>query len=286
VNTLWTSEPFSGRNLVIATRHGKEKVIAPLLSQALGVKCQVPLDLDTDSIGTFTGEVERKSDALTSAREKCLMAMQFSQCDLAIASEGSFGAHPAICFIPANEEIILLKDRMNGIEIIGSELSMDTNFAGTSICNTKQLEEFALNSGFPSHGLIVRKSSQEPMDVFKGITDWKVLHASLCFLMEKYGCAYVETDMRAMFNPTRMNVIERAVQRLIKKIRLQCPQCHCPGFGVVDLTFGLPCACCKTPTRSIVSEIHQCQQCLFTKEIDYPSNKFWEDPCYCDQCNP
>lgn len=48
---------FGGRSLVIATRHQKEKVIAPLLEDALGVKCFTIADLNTDLLGTFSGEV-------------------------------------------------------------------------------------------------------------------------------------------------------------------------------------------------------------------------------------
>ncbi len=87
---------FEGRYLVIATKHNKEKVIAPILERELGVKCFVPVNLDTDALGTFTGEVERKDDPITTARKKCLLAMELENCDMAIASEGSFGPHPSI----------------------------------------------------------------------------------------------------------------------------------------------------------------------------------------------
>ena len=60
---------FEGRKLLIATKHSKERVIAPILEEKLGVTCVVPTDFDTDLLGTFTGEIERKSDALTTARE-------------------------------------------------------------------------------------------------------------------------------------------------------------------------------------------------------------------------
>jgi hypothetical protein len=57
---------FKGRSLVIATK--KEKVIAPLLEEALGIVCFVPEDFDTDTLGTFTGEIERKLDPISTAR--------------------------------------------------------------------------------------------------------------------------------------------------------------------------------------------------------------------------
>lgn len=60
---------FKGRNLLIATKHEKEKVIAPILEKELGVKCFVVTNLDTDEFGTFTGEIDRKDDPITTAKK-------------------------------------------------------------------------------------------------------------------------------------------------------------------------------------------------------------------------
>jgi hypothetical protein len=56
----------------------------------LGVICFVNENFDTDLLGTFTGEIERKLDPIATARQKCLLAMKLSNCDLGVASEGSF----------------------------------------------------------------------------------------------------------------------------------------------------------------------------------------------------
>ena len=119
---------FEDRNLIIATKHKKEDVIAPILEKELGVKCFVSSDLDTDLLGTFTGEIERKEDPVSSARNKCYMAMELTNCDLAIASEGSFGPHPTLFFIPADDEILVFVDKKNGLEIIAREISTESNF--------------------------------------------------------------------------------------------------------------------------------------------------------------
>lgn len=55
---------FTDRKLVIATKHSKETVIAPVLESGCGVKCIVPDDFDTDQLGTFSGEIERQDDPL------------------------------------------------------------------------------------------------------------------------------------------------------------------------------------------------------------------------------
>lgn len=61
------------------------------------------------------------------------MAMELANCDLAVASEGSFGPHPTIYFVHADDEFLLFIDKKNDLEIIVRELSTVTNFNGSEI---------------------------------------------------------------------------------------------------------------------------------------------------------
>lgn len=277
---------FENRKLLIATMHQKESVIAPIFEKELGVICFVNDTFDTDTLGTFTGEVERILDPISTAREKCLRAMKLSNCDLGVASEGSFGSHPSVFFASADDEFLIFIDTLNNIEIIARELSTSTNFNGRQIQTQKELFEFADQIGFPSHGLILRKSNDENTDIHKGITDIENLKKSFEELYSKYNSVYAETDMRAMYNPTRMTVIEKATQKLVQKIKSTCPECQMPGFGVTDAKKGLECSLCGSPTNSTLSYVYTCQHCQFTKEAMYPHHKTTEDPMYCDYCNP
>lgn len=272
--------------MLIATKHQKESVIAPILERDLCVACFVDETYDTDILGTFTGEVERELDPIATAREKCLRAMKINNCDLGIASEGSFGSHPSMFFVNADDEFLIFIDTLNNIEVIVRELSTSTNFNGKQVQTQKELFEFANQIGFPTHGLILRKSKDENTDIHKGITNAENLEKSFLLLYSKYNSVYVETDMRAMFNPTRMNVIEQATQKLVQKIKSTCPQCQMPGFGITDAKKGLECSLCGSLTNSILSYIYVCQHCQFIKEEMYPHNKTTEDPTYCDYCNP
>jgi len=277
---------FENRKLVIATKHQKEKVIAPLFEKDLGVKCFAPINFDTDKLGTFTGEIERKDDPITTLRNKCLQAMEVSNCDLGIASEGSFGSHPSIFFVHADDELLIFIDQKNNLEIIERELSTKTNFNGAEIKKEKELIDFANSVNFPSHALILRKAKDDNTAIIKGITDWNLLKASFQMMTEKYGSAYAETDMRAMYNPTRMEVIAKAAIKLVEKIKSLCPKCSTPGFGITEARKGLPCSLCGFKTRSTLSYLYQCEKCAFIKEEKYPHNKTEEDPMYCDICNP
>ncbi|MCG3167691.1 MAG: hypothetical protein POELPBGB_03485 [Bacteroidia bacterium] len=277
---------FKGRNLIIATKHQKERVIAPVLEEELGVKCFITANFDTDELGTFTGEVERKDDPIATARKKCQIAMESANCDLAVASEGSFGPHPSIYFVPADDEFLILIDKKNGLEILVREISTETNFDGSEIKTEKELKVFADKVKFPSHALIAKNAQKDFTEIKKDITSWKRLNEVYTHFIKKYGSIYLETDMRAMYNPTRMKVIEKASIKLAKKINSNCPKCNTPGFGITDVKQGLPCEICNYPTRSVLSYIYTCIKCTYTKEDIHPNNKNVEDPMYCDVCNP
>jgi hypothetical protein len=261
-------------------------VLAGKLEHSLGVVCKVPEQLDTDLLGTFTGEVERTLSPVEAAREKCKRAMQATGCDLAIASEGSFGAHPFIPFCQANEELLLLLDSKNDLEIVATEISVETNFDGAEIKSLTELEEFSVRTGFPSHAVIMRPVKDAPYEILKGIDTKHKLESAFEKMMQTYTSVYVETDMRAMHNPTRQRTIAKALDKLLDLINYQCPECAAPGFGVVKAVEGLLCENCGTPTRSIQSIIRKCRKCEFERVEPNPFGKKYEDPMYCDICNP
>ena len=277
---------FKDRNLLIATKHKKELVMSPLLEEALGVRCFIDQNLDTDILGTFTGEIERKDDPLTTARKKCLLAADVTNCDLIVASEGSFFPHPLFQFSYIDVEILCLMDLKNNLEIIVYEQSNETNFNGQAVKSITELEDFCRNVGFPSHGLILRKSQNDHVGIIKGIQTNEQLTSYYNYFMDTYGEAFIETDMRAMFNPTRQKVIKQATEALVKKIRNLCPLCKTPGFGITSSLPGLPCEICHYPTKSIKSHIYLCQKCSHTENVDFPNGKYSEDAMYCDMCNP
>jgi hypothetical protein len=277
---------FNNRQLLIATKHSKEKVIAPLMTQEFGMQCHLAENLDTDALGTFSGEIERKLSPLEAAREKCKLALLNSDFDLAIASEGSFGPHPAMPFVPSDEELVYIYDKKNDIEIWEANLSTHTNFAAKQVKTRKELQEFAADIGFPLHALILRKSSNNYSQIVKGIATAEGLQSAFYELFVEGEGVYVETDMRAMHNPTRMMVIEETMKKLIQKMKALCPLCSRPGFAVVEVRKGLPCEQCHFPTRQIYSKTLRCTGCGFEKEEFYPDGSQFADPMYCDICNP
>ena len=97
---------------------------------------------------------------------------------------------------------------------------------------------------------------------------------------------FIHSDMRAHRNPTRRKVIRSATQNLIQQLKSLCPKCAFPGFIKNDHEYGLPCSNCLKPTKSICKTFIQCKKCSYCETVDYPTNKFFEDPQFCDYCNP
>lgn len=277
---------FEGRKLLIVTKHRKENAIAPILEDALGVEVFVEENFDTDQLGTFTGEVERNQDPISTAKRKCREGMHHSGFDLAIASEGSFGPHPTLFFVPIDEEIVVLVDHKNNLELVAKELSTETNFDSREVGTVEELLEFASQVMFPTHALILRPTKDNFQGMVKGIHEESLLIKVFSELKERHPSVYVETDMRAMHNPSRMKVIAKATEKLLALIQSKCPNCQSPGFAVSDYIRGLPCSQCGSPTRSVLAEIFTCQICHHQLESPNQQNKESEDPMYCDFCNP
>lgn len=274
---------FTGRPCALATQHRKEEVMAPLLQTGLGVKVIVPTAFDTDLFGTFTREVSRPANQVKTARLKAQAAMERLGLSLGVASEGSFGPHPNSPFVACNRELVLLCDAENHLEIWGEVFTTTTNFAAEEVCQIDDAIRFAQRVGFPSHALTL----SIPSRIHKGITQESDLIPILETLLKlsQTGSVRIETDMRAMYNPTRMQIIAQATQELINKVHSQCPKCGFPGWSVVDIRRGLPCAYCGNPGQTPRAYLYECDHCLHRQDVLFPLGKT-ADPATCFFCNP
>jgi hypothetical protein len=209
---------------------------------------------------------------------------------LAFASEGSFGPHPLISFLPFNREIVLLIDTINQLEIIGEAGTTDTNYSHKVVQKFQEALDFGESVGFPDHALVVKlgEDTNNPNDISKGIITKEHLEESVHKMLKKshIGQVFIETDMRAMFNRTRMRNIELATKDLINNIYNLCPSCSCPGFTLTNRKKGLPCSWCELPTELTMAEIYFCKKCEATEEKRYPKGITKADPAHCQYCNP
>lgn len=166
---------FDGRTLIIATMHGREKIIGPILEKELGLRCGAISGFNTDLFGAFSGEIERKSTALQTVKKKALAALKLCNETLVIASEGSFGSHPSRMFVSANEAFLILIDTKNNLEIVGRHLTVETNFDRREIKSLSDLEKFKTDIGYPEHGVILKiKHSNNYNSIHKNFNTSKI----------------------------------------------------------------------------------------------------------------
>lgn len=278
---------FSGRTMILASMHRKEEAMADLLEKHLNVKVKVVENLNTDIFGTFSGEIERKDTPLETLKQKILKGMELSGADLGIGSEGSFVPHPSFPWVNADIESVMLIDQKNDILLEATEIATETNFDRKKVEKWHDVETFARKAYFPSHALILKVENKDGkiLAVEKGIQDEKKLREVFEDFSKK-GILIVETDMRAMYNPMRMEVIRKATQKLLDKVLSTCPQCGWIGFVVSEVEEGLPCEWCSQPTSLPLKEIKRCVKCGFQEEKWFPQATMFASPSYCSYCNP
>lgn len=277
---------YAGARFALLTQHGKEQAIAPILEFELNCRVELVTGYDTDLLGTFTREIPRAGTQLEAARKKARTAMELSGLDFGLASEGSFGPDPFMGVMPWNVEMVILIDAVRGLEFVGAAQGR-ANFAHLSTADIAAATSFARESGFPEHHLVIRPASENDPRIRKGIRVWIDFEHAFFEAREQAanGLVFIETDVRAHANPTRMNNIRSATSDLAARLSSLCPVCGSPGFWVTKRLPGLPCAECGSPTREIRVEIHACPSCAHqvTRE---PTERRSADPGSCDICNP
>jgi hypothetical protein len=274
--------------IILTTKHEKGRAIEPAFAEILGSRIR-SLDLDTDTLGTFSGEVERKGNALECVKKKCEWGMKQVSSEYGLASEGSFGPHPYIHFVQTDTEILYFIDRKRNIRLHLIEISTATNYQMKTVSSIEELQKFAEEAGFPSHALIMRpNSAKRGTLMFKGIQQIDELVDAFKDCVQKSAdrLAWVETDMRAHLNPSRMQTIAGLARKLATRLSNVCPECHAPGWGMVDVEVGLECSWCGSKTENVKFEIFGCTKCSY-KEKSIPTHGMEQaDPAYCLRCNP
>lgn len=204
-----------------------------------------------------------------------------------LASEGSFGPHPDIGFIQSDHEVLLFFDKLSGLEIFAEELSTDTNHNQIECQPCHDLQSFLECARFPSHGVIVKTKGSSPK-IFKDLTDWHKLGQAIvdAFLLSSERKVILSTDMRASFNPTRMSVIHKAGEKLIKRLTSFRPSCSMIGFGPIGLIKGLRCSGCGHATQVTKEVLFSCAGCKYEEIRPREDGLRFVNPAECDYCNP
>lgn len=266
--------------VALGTMHGKEAAIAPPLA-ALGITLHLA-PIDTDRFGTFGGDIPRAGSMVEAARAKARAAAEATGLAVGLASEGAYGPHPQVPFLPLGQELLLWLNIATGQEILEVMTDDRPCYDQHIITSATEAEAVLSRMGFPVTGVIVQTAPDLP-PIAKGITDRAVFEGALAQALTTQGRALIQTDMRAHLNPRRMMVIGDLAGRLALRLANPCPACAAPGFGRLRALPGLPCRDCGIETTLTAADIHGCTAC--GHEVAHP-RAGEADPAHCPYCNP
>lgn len=278
--------PYPEPRVAVATLHGKAEALAPALAD-LGLTLET-VPVDTDALGTFSGEIERCAPPQEVVVEKARRGMAMSGLRLGLATEGSFGPDPLLGFLPLHTELLAFVDDINGQVLVLEHATHDTNWRTQALRPGDDLRPLLAEIGLPTHAALVRPNDGGPTAVAKGLRDADDVAAAVRRIAAASpdGRARVEADLRAHMNPTRMRAIAALAVRLAERLRTPCPACGVPGFGRVATEPGLPCELCDAPTDRVRHEIHGCGACGHRIRRPRADGLTTADAGHCPECNP
>lgn len=276
------AHPYQSQTAVLTSKHQKLELIGAPLKSAVGMNL-IEEALDTDQLGTFSGEIERVGSTLETAIKKAKLGMNATGLSLGVASEGSIGPDPFVPFLVSNIETVVFVDSELDIVVSETVRSMEIASASVKALPGQDLIEFLAKIGFPEQRVIARGSTA----IEKGIGSLDELGAAIQRLspQSQNGEVLIEPDYRAMYSPTRRVNIQKAAQALAVRIASLCPECACPGWGKKDFVRGLICSDCGTSHQDAVArELQACVGCDYVQPGKLVAESL--DPSRCSSCNP
>jgi hypothetical protein len=279
---------FRDAKVCFATNHQKGTAAREPFLRILNTQVE-ELQIDSDRLGTFSGEIERPGSMLDALRGKIKLAREVSRERFILVSEGSFSTAGGFGVIAQGIEMLLLDDAITGTQVIEQHISWDTNYLTAEISKLDELDSFLPRISFGSHGLVLYPCGATPSaKLFKGIFDTTLAHEAFqeCLAASPVGRVMAMSDMRAHCNPTRMKAISACCELLAKRLATVCSYCGSGGFGITGTVPGLPCESCGFPTARARLEKHTCVVCHATTEQPRSDGKVTADPAECELCNP
>ena len=256
------AHPYARERIGLATIHAKERAVAPPFRRLMGAEIVVAPNLDTDALGTFSGEIPRPDALVETSLLKAELVFRAMDVDCGIASEGSYGPIDRLPLNAGGLEIMAFVDRKRGIRLVETLVTHRTNWRLLRFkAGDPRIAAAVTALGFPDYGVFVLRSDwSHPI---KGLTRLDDVVSAMRQQADSSpdGVSVLISDMRAHRNPTRMKVLRALSWKLAKRLAVLCPKCKAPGFGHIDSRRGLPCEDCGTATHWIDFEIDGCAAC-------------------------
>lgn len=270
---------FQGAHFGLVTLHGKESIFAPALAQRWQAYLTNNSSFNTDSLGTFSGEVERRFSPVECALRKARLALTLTGADFGLGSEGSFSTGPW-GFGVINQELVACVSKMQDWFVVGHFAApvsvMECRYGDT---NDRDRFWHKLPNG---QGVMlvsedhIAKGVTSEAEATEILTAWYGEH-----IPDDLRIAY---DLRAHQAPMRRSNIALALENLMQRLESHCTQCGQPGFWPDHHKTGLPCSACGFPTDNIISRSAHCEGC--GHQVTTAVEALYADPATCPFCNP
>jgi hypothetical protein len=261
----------------LLTKHGKEKIIAPILCESFKIELIHTDKFDTDSLGSFDHKIFRTLSPIECALKKAYMSCELTNCQQGLGSEGSINSHFGLGVV--DEEFIAFVDIKRNLEIVAqAKKALSLN-----VFEVKDAEELTIQL---SDSTLLGNSKQKWIvhqgnECLKGLASYELTSQITSWP------AKCEPDLRAMNCPQRQEVIALAMHDLLQRLSAFCPQCEMINFVPKVKQSGLeylPCELCSLPTNKPVPLTKHCDSCEFTEKED--SAPLVASAFYCNFCNP
>lgn len=267
----------------LLTKHQKLPLIAPALA-TVGIQLQLAEGFDTDSLGTFAGEVPRQLSPVDCVKTKARLGAELTALPFGLGSEGSFGGGPLPGLLNWDDELLCLYEAGSGQFIIA-------HAAGPIPLSAIETDEVAQ---LRAH--IEQQDSQQGWIcstenlLLKGLVGVNQVLAALTeagLLLSDTALGHkirLSPDLRAHLCPSRRLYIQQAAAQLADRLQSKCPNCAAPDFWRNGAEQGLPCEACHYPTQKIKIYHKSCSCCGYSESE--AAQQAFADPAHCPLCNP
>ena len=267
---------------LLVTKHHKLGLVAPSFA-AIGWHVS-ELQADTDALGTFSGDVDRRHPPLETARRKALLAAGRPDVRWWFASEGTIG--PSLGGLVSDRELVVAIEPRSGGMVAGAALSLAIVSIRLEVRWSTSEEEVVracAGADLPRHHLVVSASdrSAAPVGALCDIDD--VLDV-IRQRRRRRRTLVLQPDLRSHLCPSRQPTIRAAAADLAARLATPCPACTRSGFGSIAPECGLPCAGCGQPTNEVSVRRRRCPWCMRVERK--PVDQVTADAARCRWCNP
>ncbi|CAB4572674.1 MAG: hypothetical protein F2563_01935 [Actinobacteria bacterium] len=281
------THPYFEREIAFATKHQKNLIVEPLFREQLAATV-IHAQVDTDTLGTFSGEVLRLNSQFDTALTKAKWGMAELGLGLGLGSEGSIGADPVLPFVNSDIETMVFYDGEKDLIIEVSEKFTEIVAVKIIASRATDLSQFLARGDFPRHKLIVRAHKPNNKETLvKGIGEITELRQAISQIAEQSQDQQVviESDFRAYSSPSRQRNLASLSKTLMSRICALCPECNSPGWGKRIYDRGLHCQDCYAFNQAAVHrELLACVSCDYAVIKKVVATEL--DPARCEICNP